>query len=73
MLVQHKPLDDITLRTSLGVTIIQLEFPELKDSWPFLWYEYVVDTTTSFILAAKRGKCRDKARQLIDQPLAILA
>jgi len=22
-----------------GVTIIQRDFPELKDGWPFLWYE----------------------------------
>ena len=30
------------------------DFPELKDSWPFLWYEneYVVDAATTFILAA---------------------
>lgn len=37
-----------------GVTIIQPDYPELKDSWPFLWYEneYVVDAATTFILAA---------------------
>ena len=37
-----------------GVVIIQPDFPELKDNWPFLWYEneYVVDAATSFILAA---------------------
>ena len=37
-----------------GVVIIQPDFPELKDAWPFLWYEneYVVDTVTTFILAA---------------------
>jgi endoglucanase len=37
-----------------GVVIIQPDFPELKDAWPFLWYEneYVVDTATTFILAA---------------------
>jgi endoglucanase len=37
-----------------GVVIIQPDFPELKDSWPFLWYEneYVVDAATSFIVAA---------------------
>ncbi|HEY4974097.1 MAG TPA: glycoside hydrolase family 9 protein, partial [Steroidobacteraceae bacterium] len=37
-----------------GVVIIQPDFPELKDNWPFLWYEneYVVDTATTFILAA---------------------
>ncbi len=37
-----------------GVVIIAPDYPELKDSWPFLWYEneYVVDTATAFILAA---------------------
>lgn len=37
-----------------GVVIIQPDFPELKDTWPFLWYEneYVVDAATSFIVAA---------------------
>jgi endoglucanase len=37
-----------------GVTLLQPDFPELKDNWPFLWYEneYVVDAATSFILAA---------------------
>jgi hypothetical protein len=37
-----------------GVVIIQPDFPELKDGWPFLWYEneYVVDAATSFVLAA---------------------
>ena len=37
-----------------GVTIIQPDYPELKDGWPFLWYEneYVVDAATTFILAA---------------------
>ncbi len=37
-----------------GVTIIQPDFPELINDWPFLWYEneYVVDTATAFILAA---------------------
>jgi endoglucanase len=37
-----------------GVTILQPNFPELDDAWPFLWYEheYVVDTVTAFILAA---------------------
>ena len=37
-----------------GVTIIQPDFPELMDDWPFLWYEneYVVDTASAFILAA---------------------
>jgi endoglucanase len=37
-----------------GVVIIQPDFPEPKDNWPFLWYEneYVVDAATSFIAAA---------------------
>jgi hypothetical protein len=37
-----------------GVIIIQPDFPELKDAWPFLWYEneYVVDTVANYILAA---------------------
>jgi hypothetical protein len=37
-----------------GVTIIQPDYPELKESWPFLWYEneYVVDAATTLILAA---------------------
>ena len=37
-----------------GVTVIQPDYPELKDTWPFLWYEneYVVDAATAFILAA---------------------
>ncbi len=41
-----------------GVVIIQPDFPELKDSWPFLWYEneYVVDAATAFILAANAAQ-----------------
>ena len=37
-----------------GVTVLQPNFPELDDAWPFLWFEheYVVDAATSFILAA---------------------
>jgi endoglucanase len=37
-----------------GVTILKPDFPELTDSWPFLWYEneYVVDAATAFILAS---------------------
>jgi endoglucanase len=37
-----------------GVTLIQPDYPELKEGWPFLWYEneYVVDAATGFILAA---------------------
>lgn len=41
-----------------GVTVIQPDFPELKDSWPFLWYEneYVVDAATLFMLAANAAE-----------------
>jgi hypothetical protein len=41
-----------------GVVIIQPDFPELKDNWPFLCYEneYVVDAATSFILAANAAE-----------------
>jgi hypothetical protein len=41
-----------------GVVIIQPDFPELKDAWPFLWYEneYVVSTATTFILAASAAQ-----------------
>jgi hypothetical protein len=41
-----------------GVVIIQPDFPELKESWPFLWYEneYVVDAASTFILAANAAQ-----------------
>jgi hypothetical protein len=41
-----------------GVTLIQPDYPELKDNWPFLWYEneYVVDAATIFILAANAAE-----------------
>jgi endoglucanase len=37
-----------------GVIIVRPDFPELKDQWPFLWFEneYVVNTVTTFIVAA---------------------
>jgi hypothetical protein len=37
-----------------GIVVVQPDFPELKDSWPFLWFEneYVVGAVASFILAA---------------------
>jgi hypothetical protein len=37
-----------------GIVIVQPDFPELKEDWPFLWFEneYVVGTGTSFMLAA---------------------
>jgi hypothetical protein len=41
-----------------GVTILQPDFPELDDAWPFLWYEheYVIDTATAFILTANAAE-----------------
>jgi len=41
-----------------GVVLIQPDFPELKNEWPFLWYEneYVVDAATAFILAANAAE-----------------
>jgi endoglucanase len=37
-----------------GVVIVEPDFPELKENFPFLWFEneYVVDTVSSYILAA---------------------
>lgn len=37
-----------------GVTILQPDFPELDEGWPFFWYEneYVIDAATGFILTA---------------------
>jgi endoglucanase len=50
-----------------GVVIIEPDFPELKDNWPFLWYEneYVVDAATTFILAANAAEAltRQEERQ----------
>jgi len=45
-----------------GVLIIQPDFPELKEGWPFLWYEneYVVDGVTSYILAANAAHAETK-------------
>ena len=45
-----------------GVTIIQPDFPELDEAWPFLWYEheYVVDTATAFVLAANAANALAK-------------
>jgi endoglucanase len=45
-----------------GVVIIQPDFPELKDAWPFLWYEneYVIDTVTTFILSANAANALAK-------------
>jgi len=46
-----------------GVVIIQPDFPELKEGWPFLWYEneYVVDTVTSYILAANAANAETQS------------
>jgi hypothetical protein len=46
-----------------GVVIIQPDFPELKEGWPFLWYEneYVVDTVTSYVLAANAANAETKS------------
>ena len=45
------------------MVIIQPDFPELKEGWPFLWYEneYVVDTVTSYILAANAAQAETKS------------
>ena len=48
-----------------GVTILQPDFPELTDTWPFFWYEneYVVDAATSFILAANAAHAETKTAE----------
>jgi hypothetical protein len=48
-----------------GVVILQPDFPELKEGWPFLWYEneYVVDGVTSFILAANAAHAETKSEK----------
>jgi endoglucanase len=45
-----------------GVVIVQPDYPELKDDWPFLWFEneYVVDAATAFILAASAANALTK-------------
>jgi hypothetical protein len=37
-----------------GFVVVDPDFPESKEDWPFLWFEneYVVPTVTHFILAA---------------------
>ena len=46
-----------------GVVILQPDFPELKEGWPFLWYdkEYVVDGVTSYVLAANAAHAETKS------------
>ena len=41
-----------------GVVIIEPDYPELKDAWPFLWYEseYVIDAASTFLLAANAAE-----------------
>ena len=41
-----------------GVLIIPPDFPELKENFPFLWYEneYVIGAVSSFILAANAAE-----------------
>ena len=41
-----------------GVVVVQPDFPELKESWPFLWFEneYVIDAASSFILEANAAE-----------------
>jgi hypothetical protein len=48
-----------------GVVVLQPDFPELKEGWPFLWYEneYVVDGVTSFILAANAAHAETKSEK----------
>ena len=49
-----------------GVTIIQPDFPEFTDTWPFFWYEneYVVDAATSFVLAANAAHAETKTDRI---------
>jgi hypothetical protein len=48
-----------------GVVIIEPDYPELKDQWPFLWYEneYVVDAASTFILAANAVQALTRSSQ----------
>jgi endoglucanase len=41
-----------------GLVIIEPDYPELEDAWPFLWYEieYVADAASIFILAANAAE-----------------
>lgn len=45
-----------------GIVIVKPDFPELKDNFPFLWFEneYVVDTVTSYIFAANAANAMAK-------------
>jgi endoglucanase len=45
-----------------GIVIVKPDFPELKDNFPFLWFEneYVVDTVTSYIFAANAANALAK-------------
>src|SRR5579872_864261 len=48
-----------------GVVILEPDFPELKEGWPFLWYEneYVVDAGTSYVLAAHAAHAETKSEK----------
>jgi hypothetical protein len=45
-----------------GVTVIQPDFPELMNDWPFLWYEneYVVGAASAFIFVANAANALAK-------------
>jgi hypothetical protein len=45
-----------------GIVIVEPDFPELKESWPFLWFEneYVIDTVSTYILAANAANALAK-------------
>ena len=46
-----------------GIVIVQPDLPELKEDWPFLWFEneYVVDTASAFMLAASAADALGRA------------
>ena len=48
-----------------GSIVIDPDFPEFKDAWPFLWYENesVVDNGSTFILAANAAEALAQQRQ----------
>jgi len=60
---KQKPFPFIPGGIIPGVVIIQPDFPELKEGWLFLWYEngYVVDTVTSYVLAANAAHAETKS------------
>ncbi|MDE1987386.1 MAG: glycoside hydrolase family 9 protein [Alphaproteobacteria bacterium] len=48
-----------------GVLIVPPDFPELKEKWPYLWYEneYVVDAVSTFIDAANAAEALTQTKQ----------